>query len=92
MEGPMSMRLIIECCAGNMHHGTDQVIDHYEQDSEVDVIEYGCLGNCGECYRFPYVMVNGETVTAETPEQLTALIKQKIMEIKQGEPSQSSSR
>jgi len=65
------MRPIIEFCTNNMHHGTDALMERLEQNPEVDVVEYGCLGNCGLCYLYPYAMVNGEVIEAETVEQLS---------------------
>jgi uncharacterized protein YuzB (UPF0349 family) len=75
------MRPIIEFCTNNMHHGTDRIMKELESNPEYDVIEYGCLGNCGSCYISPYALVNGETVCAETAEGLHDLIKLKIQEI-----------
>lgn len=51
-----------------------------EQDAEYDVIEYGCLGNCGQCYDEPYALVNGEAVYADNPDELYERILQKICE------------
>lgn len=65
---------IVEFCVSNMHHGTDEVLQKLEQLPNVEVIEYGCLGNCGECFLSPYALVNGESVVAETAEQLYDLI------------------
>ena len=62
---------IIEFCASNMHHGTDEVMKRLEDEPDrYEVIEYGCLGNCGECYLFPFAYVGGEIVAAETADQL----------------------
>lgn len=77
------MRPIIEFCVSNMHHGTDRVMRELEANPEYDVIEYGCLGNCGECYLFPYALVNGEIVAGETAEELLANIRLKIKEIEE---------
>jgi len=64
-------RPIIEFCASNMHHGTDEVMRRLEAEPDkYEVIEYGCLGNCGECFLFPYAYVNGEIVAAETADEL----------------------
>ncbi|MNL82015.1 hypothetical protein D3C87_2092800 [compost metagenome] len=52
-----------------------------EQNPDYDVVEYGCLGNCGQCYMEPYALVNGEIVAAETAELLLAVILEKIKEI-----------
>ncbi|UQZ86223.1 hypothetical protein SK3146_05516 [Paenibacillus konkukensis] len=75
------MRPIIEFCTNNMHHGTDQLMKKLENNPEYDVIEYGCLGNCGECYLFPFALVNGEIVAAASAEELEQQVEQKIKEI-----------
>jgi len=72
---------IIEYCVSNLHHGTESVLKRLEQElPDVEVIEYGCLGNCGECYLSPYVLVNGESIVAETAEQLYDLVLAAIRE------------
>lgn len=75
------MRPIIELCVNNVHQGTDQLMKRLAALPDVDVIEYGCLGNCGECFLFPYAYVNGEIVAAETAEQLYNVIMEKVREI-----------
>ncbi|WP_221469143.1 YuzB family protein [Cohnella nanjingensis] len=71
---------IVEFCVSNMHHGTDRVMQKLNELPDVETIEYGCLGNCGECYLSPYVMVNGETVVAEQADELYDLILAAIRE------------
>jgi uncharacterized protein YuzB (UPF0349 family) len=61
---------MIEFCASNMHHGTDRIMNVFEQNDEYEVTEYGCLGNCGECYLNPFALVDGEIVSAETADEL----------------------
>jgi uncharacterized protein YuzB (UPF0349 family) len=76
-SGEASMiKPIVEFCCSNAHHGTEPLMKKFEQNPDYEVIEYGCLGNCGECYLFPFVFVNGEIVAAETAEEL----EKKIME------------
>lgn len=75
------MRPIIEFCVNNMHMGTAEVMKQLEQNPDYDVIEYGCLGNCGECFLFPYALVNGEIVAASTADELYSQILVKIKEI-----------
>lgn len=77
------MRSIIEFCTNNMHHGTDRIMAKLEANPEYDVIEYGCLGNCGQCYSQPYAMVNGDIIAADTAEELEALIEQAIEDYEQ---------
>jgi uncharacterized protein YuzB (UPF0349 family) len=72
------MRPIIEFCTNNMHHGTEKLMKLLEENPDYDVIEYGCLGNCGECYLVPYALLNGEIVAAPNVEELKESILQKI--------------
>ncbi|WP_379130452.1 YuzB family protein [Paenibacillus sp. sgz500958] len=74
------MRPIIEFCASNLGHGTDKLMHKLEQNPEYDVIEYGCLNNCGECYVKPFAMLDGEIIEADTPEELEEAINTKIKE------------
>ncbi|MFC4775579.1 YuzB family protein [Paenibacillus sp. GCM10023252] len=66
----MILKPTIEFCASNMHHGTDNIMKKLEADERFDVIEYGCLGNCGECYMLPFALVDGTIVSAESVDQL----------------------
>ena len=63
-------KTLIEFCVSNMHHGTEEVMRKFEQDDRFEVEEYGCLGNCGECYLLPYALVDGTIVTAEHVDEL----------------------
>ncbi|WP_257349579.1 YuzB family protein [Pseudalkalibacillus decolorationis] len=64
------MRPIIEFCVSNLANGSQRAREILDRDPNLDVIEYGCLGNCGLCFRSPYALVNGEHVSAETPDEL----------------------
>lgn len=61
---------MIEFCASNMHHGTDEVMRLFEEDDDYEVTEYGCLGNCGECYLKPYALVDGTIVAVDDAREL----------------------
>lgn len=74
------LKPIIEFCVSNMHHGTDELMEKLEANPSFDVIEYGCLGNCGECYLAPFGLVNGEIISAETVLELEIKMMQAIEE------------
>lgn len=76
------MKPLVEFCASNVSSYTQSVVDALENDLEldVDVLEYGCLGYCGECYMQPFALVNGNLVQAETAEELLTKIKNKLRE------------
>jgi len=76
------MKPLVEFCASNVASYTQSVVDALENDPEwdVDVLEYGCLGYCGECYMLPFALVNGHLLQAETAEELLVKIKNKLRE------------
>jgi uncharacterized protein YuzB (UPF0349 family) len=61
---------IVEFCVSNQHHGSERTLKRLEELPQIEVIEYGCLGNCGECFLLPFAIVNGEIVASETGEEL----------------------
>jgi uncharacterized protein YuzB (UPF0349 family) len=80
------LSIAIEFCQSNLSSGTDWVKDQLEADPNLDVeiLDYGCLGNCGQCYLQPFAMVSGDIVAADSPEELLIKIldtvKQKLLE------------
>jgi len=76
------MKALVEFCSSNVISYTKTVMDALENDPDldVDVVEYGCLGHCGECYMQPFALVNGDFITAETTDSLLTLINEKIQE------------
>lgn len=70
------MNPIIEFCITNLANGSQRALEVLEKDPNLDIIEYGCLSNCGTCYDHLYALVNGEVVTGETPEELVDNIYQ----------------
>jgi uncharacterized protein YuzB (UPF0349 family) len=74
------VRPIIEFCVSNLAGGSQRAREILERDPNFDVIEYGCLGNCGQCYESPYALVNGEYIAAKTPEELVDKIYQYLEE------------
>lgn len=71
------MKPLVEFCASNVSSYTKAVVEALENDPEldVDVLEYGCLGYCGECYMQPFALVNGNLLQAATAEELLEKIK-----------------
>ena len=68
------MNPLIEFCIRNLAEGTHKAFQQLEKDPDLDLVEYGCLGYCGKCAHHLFALVNGEIVTAETPEELVANI------------------
>lgn len=71
---------IIEFCSSNLASGSQKTLEILEKDYDLDVIEYGCLGYCGKCAETLFALVNGEVVTADTPDELVENIYQFIEE------------
>ena len=51
-----------------------------ENDPDVDVLEYGCLQNCGICSSGLYALVDGDIVEGDTPDDLLNNIYKHIEE------------
>lgn len=74
------MRPIIEFCISNLASGAQKALEQLERDPNLDIIEYGCLSYCGKCARSLYALVDGEPVSADTPDELVEKIYQYIEE------------
>jgi uncharacterized protein YuzB (UPF0349 family) len=64
------MRPLIEFCVNNLTPDVLEIKAKLESNLDYDVLEYGCLGNCGMCAKAPYAFVNGDTITAGTATEL----------------------
>ncbi len=74
------MNPLVEFCVSNLANGSQDTFEALEKDPNIDVLEYGCLSYCTRCSESLYVLVNGEMVEGETPEELTKNIYQFIEE------------
>ncbi|UJF28001.1 YuzB family protein [Planococcus sp. 107-1] len=74
------MKPIVEFCISNMANGSQESFEKLESDSNLDVLEYGCLSYCTQCAESLYALVNGEIVEADTPEELTKKVYEFIEE------------
>lgn len=69
---------LIEFCISNLARGSQKARALLEKDSNLDIIEYGCLSNCGKCNHSFYALVNGEVVMGESPEKLIENIYERL--------------
>ena len=56
------LRPLIEFCASNVASGAEPAKEILEKDSDLDVLEYGCLDYCHECGLSLFAFVEGEPV------------------------------
>ncbi|MFZ4450821.1 YuzB family protein [Salibacterium aidingense] len=74
------MRPIIEFCLSNLASGSQEAMEELEKDPNLDIIEYGCLGNCAQCAMTMYALVNGEVVEGDDAQELVSNIYQHLEE------------
>lgn len=74
------LRPLIEFCASNVASGAEPAKEILEKDSDLDVLEYGCLDYCHECGLSLFAFVEGEPVKGDTPEELVENIYRFIKE------------
>ncbi|WP_258839978.1 DUF1450 domain-containing protein [Mechercharimyces sp. CAU 1602] len=65
----------MEFCVNNLSDEMKMLKDELEQDPTLDVVEYGCLGNCGVCAERCFVFVDGESIEADNAVALREKIK-----------------
>lgn len=68
----------VEFCAINLGTHSYKVKSIIEKEPDVEVITFGCLKNCSNCFKQQYAKVNGEIVTGDTPELLIENIFQRM--------------
>jgi uncharacterized protein YuzB (UPF0349 family) len=74
------MNPIIEFCINNLISGSQEAKERLEKDPDLDVVEYGCLRNCGLCSQTLYAVVEGDRVMADTPDELVDKIYEHLDE------------
>lgn len=62
----------IDVCIGNLDNGSEWVITRLKAEfPNIEGQRWGCLGNCGDCFRKPFVIANNRyLVDADTKEEL----------------------
>ncbi|GAX88802.1 DUF1450 domain-containing protein [Effusibacillus lacus] len=71
----------LEYCLGNLqNNGTHLVYDKIKEEfPQLTQNRWACLGNCSECYKRPFVLIDEkEILSAETPEELLDQVLNKI--------------
>ncbi|WP_149454283.1 DUF1450 domain-containing protein [Pasteuria penetrans] len=74
------MRPLLEFCVNNLCPDVQRMRKRLEEEGEWDIVEYPCLGNCGLCAAAPFVLLEGEVVTARTGEELEKAIREAILD------------
>lgn len=74
------MNLLIEFCMNNVANGSQEALEILQKDPDLDVIEYGCLSNCGLCSQTNYAIVEGERIIADQPKELVKKIYEYLEE------------
>lgn len=71
---------IVEFCVSNIASLSQTTYDRLSQRPDIDVIEYGCLAHCSECFLHPFALVNGKYVEADDDETLYVRILETLAE------------
>lgn len=68
----------IECCFINRLNGCDSLFRELEQQENIKVETFSCIGNCSICAEKFHCIVNGVRCVAETEEELYQLIMKNL--------------
>ncbi|MFC4387157.1 DUF1450 domain-containing protein [Gracilibacillus marinus] len=66
----MDVQVNVAFCVKNLAKGTEQVRQELIKDPDFRVAEYGCTSFCGICRNYFVAIVNGNPVTADSPDEL----------------------
>ncbi len=73
--GDVDLMKKVDICESNFALGTDKVKDELEKSSGYEVEVHGCLGRCGECFETPFVLLDGDFVSADSCDELLNKVK-----------------
>lgn len=75
---------VLKCdfCISNAENGSEELrLFLKEQFPEIQLSRWGCLGNCSDCYKRPFVLLNDEKILeGETVLELKQNLKQLLEE------------
>lgn len=76
----MAVKKLEYCYSNLQNNGTNVVVDAIKQEfPEIAQNRWACLGNCSECFKRPFVLIDDrEILAAATPEELLEQLRQKI--------------
>lgn len=71
----------LEYCLGNLDNGSKLVFETIRREfPDIPQQRWGCLGNCAECYKKPFVLIDDrEIVAGETPDDLLQKVRALLM-------------
>lgn len=76
------MTVEVKFCPCNFEDEMDLVKDKLREDPDVSVWEERCLLYCGQCLVEPFAVINGEDITADSPEELLEEIQNHLNQLK----------
>lgn len=70
----------IEYCLGNLENGSRQVFEALQQKHpDLKQQRWGCLGNCSECFKKPFVLIDEkEIIAADSGEELLQKVLERV--------------
>jgi uncharacterized protein YuzB (UPF0349 family) len=75
----VSVKKLEYCMSNLLNNGTDLVFESIKQEfPEIHQSRWACLGNCSECYKRNFVIVDDRVIlSAATPEELLHQLREK---------------
>jgi uncharacterized protein YuzB (UPF0349 family) len=69
-------------CIGNAENGSETVRSYLiEHHPSIKLSKWGCLGNCADCFKRPFVILNDEKIIeGETADELLQQVKKLLEE------------
>lgn len=67
----------LEYCLGNLDNGAKLVFETVHREfPDIQQQRWGCLGNCAECFKKPFVLIDDRQILAgENPDDLLQKVR-----------------
>lgn len=67
----------LEYCLGNLDNGSKLLFETVRREfPEIQQQRWGCLGNCAECFKKPFVLIDDRQIlTGENPDDLLQKVR-----------------
>ncbi|WP_394234763.1 DUF1450 domain-containing protein [Niallia oryzisoli] len=76
------MGVEVKFCPCNFEDEMEMVKEKLQECEDVSIWEERCLLYCGQCLVEPFAVVNGENITADSPDELLVEIQNCLNELK----------
>lgn len=74
-------KIKVDFCATNLQYRSRPLFEKLKERADLDVREWGCLGNCELCETGPYLILGDRFLLAATVAELEQMVEEALAEL-----------